>query len=88
MTVSHECNSYSGHELRWPPQNSYFIRHFFQAERLGLRALALIVDHRFHFPPDAHVEVVTPGGCPPCLSAGTVRGGDITDAITFQGPFG
>ena len=27
----------SGHELRWPPQNSYFIRHFFQAERLGRR---------------------------------------------------
>ena len=53
---SHECHSYAGYELRWRPQNAYFIRHFFQAERLGLRALALIVDDGFHFPPDAHVE--------------------------------
>ena len=53
---SHECHSYAGHELRWPPQNAYFIRPFFQADRLGLRALALTVDDGFHFPPDAHVE--------------------------------
>ena len=78
----HECHSYSGHELRWLPQNSYFIRHFFQVERLGLRTQVLSVDQRFHFPPDAHVEVVSPGGCPLGLSARTVRGCDITDDIT------
>ena len=37
-------NEEHGVGIRWPPQNAYFIRHFFQAERLGLRALDLIVD--------------------------------------------
>ena len=53
---SHEFHSCACHELFWPPQHAYFIRRFFQAERLGQRALALIVDDGFHFPPDAHVE--------------------------------
>ena len=47
--------------LRWSHQNAYLIRHFFQAKRLELRALALSVDDGFHFPRDAHVEEVTPG---------------------------
>ena len=38
---SHECHSYSGGELSWPLQNAYFIRHSFQAEGIGSRALAV-----------------------------------------------
>ena len=37
-------------------QNANFIRQFFQAERLGLGALAVIVDDDFHFPSEAYFE--------------------------------
>ena len=66
-------NDGHGAAIRWPPQDASFIRHFFQPERLGQRALAPIVDDGVHFPPHAHVEELH-ARLPSCLSAGTVRG--------------
>ena len=53
-SVSHECHSYSGGELSLPLQNAYFIRHSFQAEGIGSRALAVIANDGFHNPWDAY----------------------------------
>ena len=50
---SQVCHSCSGHELRWSLQKANFIRRSFQAERLGLGALAVIVDDGFHNSLDA-----------------------------------
>ena len=55
---SHECHSYAGHELRWPLQDADFIGHSFQAGRLGLGALAVIVDNGSHNPHASHARAV------------------------------